>query len=173
MNPIARMDDWWEKHAATHRLDRNPANFCMLLGLVLSSLSIILRGPVPNSALSEMGDNLQLSMCGCIFGGLCIKLYGILGHSRWFRPGMSLRKAYQKGYQGAPVAAAGMFVYAYYLEANTSTWTSALGAALTPFLGLGILLQGILYWLEARRIEHVEDRMTSIALQVKEIGDRQ
>lgn len=170
LHPIRWFDRWWEIQQPKHRLDRNPANLCMICGLILSSSSIIIQGPSTGSALIEMGDSLQIAMCCCIFGGLLIKLYGVVMCSRWFKPNASLRKCYQKGYQGAPVASAGLFVYGYFLLANTGNWLSALGAVLTPALGIGVLLQGGLYWLEARRIEHVEKAMTGIALQVKEIG---
>lgn len=170
-HPIWAIDRWWEMQSRKHRLDRNPANLCMLVGLMLSSLSIILKGPSPNSSLVSMSENLQIAMCACIFVGLGIKLYGLLIGSRWFRSSVSLRCAYQKGYQGAPVASAGMFVYGFYLIENTHDWTSAIGAVLTPLLGLGVLLQGGLYWIETRRIEHVEQAMTDIAIHVKQIGD--
>jgi hypothetical protein len=110
---------------------------------------------------------LAVEMCACILVGGLVKLHGVLSHSRLWFPGTTLRRCYQLGYTGAPIASAGLFVYGYFILEHTHNWTSALGGVLTPLLGLGVLLQGGVYWLEARRIERVERAMIRIAKQAK------
>lgn len=166
-HPVVALDLWWEIHSENLRLDHNLANLCMLIGLICASSSVLLLGPSPTSALRVMPPELQIAMCCCIFTGCIIKMHGVFSNSRFWFPRMSLKHCYQLGYNGAPIATAGLFVYGWYLLSNTPTWTSALGAVLTPLLGLGILLQGFVYWLEARRIERVERRMIQEAKRAK------
>jgi hypothetical protein len=166
LHPVAAADIWW-RHKTDRRLDRYPANLCLLFGLIFASMSILLIGPTPSSKLTLMSTDLQMMMCACIFGGCIIKLHGVLAHSRFWFPNMPLKYCYQLGYNGAPIAAAGLFVYGFYLLEGTPNWTSALGTLLTPLLGLGVLLQGVLYWLEARRIEEVERTMIRLAKVAK------
>lgn len=158
-HPVESLNDWWARASPERRLDHNLANICTLIGLILPSLSIVLIGPVPSSALANMPPNLQIGMCACIFGGCATKLHGALSHTRFWFPNTPIRRCYQIGYSGAPAASAGLLVYGYFLMLNTVTWLSALGAVLTPMLGIGIGLQAVVYWLEARRIEHVELNM--------------
>lgn len=171
-HPIHSLDDWWAAAALVHRLDHNPANFCMIVGLLLSSLSIILQGPTPSSTLSMMSPELQIAMCTCIFSGLGIKLHGVFSHTRFWFPKKSLRKCYQNGYTGAPLATSGMLVYGYYIVSNTPTWLSALGSVLVGFLGIGVGAQGILYWLEARRIERNEATLIKVYQQAVTDNER-
>ncbi len=149
---IARVDDWWDRTAPTRRLDRNGANMALLIGLVLSTFSIILIGPAPSSSLRHMSLGLQLGMSCCIFFGCLTKLHGALSHSRFWFPNTKIKTCYQIGFGGAPLASSGLFVYGWYLVENTPSWTSALSAVLTPLLGIGILVQSVFYLLEARRI---------------------
>lgn len=166
-HPVAALDEWWDRTAPSRRLDRNAANLCMLVGLMLPALSIVLVGPTPSSTLMDMSEQLQIAMCTCIFIGASIKLHGALSHSRFYFCGTSLRRCYQIGYTGAPIAASGLFVYGYYLLENTTTWSSAMGTIGTTFFALGVLLQGFVYWLEARRIETKERQLIRIAKAAK------
>lgn len=168
-HPIAALENWWEASLPKRRLDHNIANMCMLFGLSLPALSIMLLGPTPTSALRDMSEQLQVAMCTCIFVGCVVKLHGALCHTRFYFPNKPLRHCYQIGYRGAPVASAGLFVYGYYLIEGTPTWTSAVGTVGTTFFAFGVLLQGGVYWLEARRLERLERHMINIAKQVKEI----
>src|SRR6476661_402383 len=101
---IKAMDDWWTRTSPQRRLDRNAGNMAMLIGLMLPTLSIVLQGPPPNSALDGMGTHLQISMCACIFLGCGIKLHGALSGSRWWFPKTKLAQSYRWGYIGAPLA---------------------------------------------------------------------
>lgn len=166
MKFVKRIDDWWDRTAPTRRLDRNGANMCMLIGLVLTSFSVIVIGPSPSSVIRDMTDHLQIAMCVCIFSGCLVKLFGALAHSRFFFPRMRVKTCYQIGVGGAPLASSGLFVYGWFLLENTPTWTSALGAVLTPMLGAGILIQSAFYLLEARRIGRNERLMIQDAKQV-------
>lgn len=158
--PFARIDQWWADRASRRRLDRNAGNLFMLMGLIMPSLSIILQGPVPNSVLEDMSNQLQVSMCVCIFIGCSIKLHGALSGSRWYFPHTTLRSAYKYGYIGAPIATAGALVYGWYILSGTPSFLSALGGVSTPLFGVGISVQAIFYWLESRRIEHREVVLT-------------
>jgi multisubunit Na+/H+ antiporter MnhG subunit len=159
MKFVKRVDDWWDRTAPTRRLDRNAGNMCMLIGLALTSFSVILIGPSPSSAIRDMTDHLQIAMCVCIFSGCLIKLFGAVAHSRFFFRHMRVKTCYQIAVGGAPFAASGLFVYGWFLLENTPSWTSALGAVLTPMLGAGILIQSVFYLLEARRIGRNERLM--------------
>ena len=165
-HPIRMLDCWWLEASPQRRLDRNPGNLCMLLGLMLPCLAIILQGPVPNSALRLMPEGLQVAMCACIFGGLGIKLHGAMSGSRFYFPRTSLKKSYQWGYTGAPVATMGTFVYGYYILAGTPNFLSALGGVSTPMFGMGVSITAVLYWLESRRIERNEQILTEQAVEV-------
>lgn len=166
-HPIQSLDIWWAVTADCRRLDHAPANACMIVGLMLSTMSILLQGPSPNSTLEGMTPDLQMFMCLCIFVGLGIKLHGALAHTRFFRRNMPLRKCYEYGYRGAPLASSGLFVYSWYIISNTVGWLSALGSVLVGFLGFGILLQGMAYWLESRRLETLEHQLILSAQQTK------
>jgi hypothetical protein len=160
---LARLDHWWSQTSPRRRLDRNAGNMCMLIGLMLPSLSIILQGPTPNSVLEDMPTGLQLAMCACIFIGCGIKLHGALSGSRWYLPRTPLKTSYRWGYTGAPAATMGAFVYGYFILSGTPTFLSALGGVSTPMFGLGISLQAVLYWLESRRIDRNERILTEQA----------
>lgn len=160
---LRRLDQWWTRVSPERRLDRSPANICMLIGLMLPALSIILQGPVPNSVLDDMPVWLQIAMCIAIFVGCGIKLHGALSGSRWYFPNTKLLKSYRWGYTGAPAASTGAFVYGWFILSGTPTFLSAMGGVSTPMFGLGISLQAGLYWLESRRIERNERILTEQA----------
>lgn len=162
-HPIKWLDHWWRNRRK--RIDRGPANFCALIGLVLPAFSIVWQGPVPSSSLTQMSDELQIAMCACIFVGGLWKLHGVLCGSRWWFPRKPLKHCYQYGYQGAPIITSGLFVYGWYLAASTPNFLSALGTVLAPLLGLGIGLQGVEYWLEVRCMEDEEH----VRLAIKQI----
>lgn len=153
---LTRLDRWWARRAQKRRIDRNAGNMFMLVGLILPSLSIILQGPTPNSALDDMPSNLQITMCVWIFLGCSIKLHGAVSGSRWYFPDAKLTSCYRWGYIGAPIATAGALVYGYFILSGTPTFLSALGGVSTPLFGIGISVQAFLYWLESRRISHRE-----------------
>ena len=161
---LAAMDSWWSENSPKRRLDRNAGNLCMLIGLMFPCLSIILQGPVPNSALADMPNGLQIAMCVCIFGGCGIKLHGALSGMRFYFPKTPLKKSYRWGYTGAPVATMGCLVYGYFILSGTPNFLSALGGVATPMFGLGISIQAIFYWLESRRIARNEQVLTEQAI---------
>lgn len=163
VHPVNALDTWWLRKSSQRRLDRNAIGICALFGFVGPTLSVILVGPAPSSALSGMPDGLQISMCVCIVVGLLTMLYGALSGFPWWFPNTPIRRSYAMGYTGAPAAVIGLGVYAYFIIMNTQTWSSALSAVLTPVLALGISIQAFTYWLEVRRIEAVEDRVLATA----------
>ena len=125
-------------------------------------MAIILKGPLPSSAVANMSETLQISMCACIFFGCLIKLHGACIGARWYPFRMHhVQQAYRWGYTGAPAAVAGLGVYSYYLflATNGNIW-GAISACLTPALGIGIGLNAIMYWLESRRIDRIERQLT-------------
>lgn len=159
MTIIRRLDRWWERNSPKRRIDFNLGNMFMLAGLMLPSFSIVLRGPVPSSALAAMPTTLQTAMCGCIFAGCGMKLHGALAGRRFYFRRTPLKRCYRYGYTWAPLATIGTWVYAYYIIRGTQNFWSALGAISTPMFGLGISLQAVLYWLEYRRIDRNEKRL--------------
>jgi len=168
IHPIASLDDWWIEASPKRRLDRNAANMCMLLGLMCPSLAIVLVGPVPNSALTNMSEWLQVWMCGCIFLGCAIKFHGACSGSRFWFPNTKVKICYTYGFIGAPIASSGLLVYGYYILAFTPNFIAALGGVLTPALGIGISLQAFFYWLEYRRIDRTEGFLIAQAKAVIE-----
>jgi len=155
-HPINSLDGWWEDVSPKRRIDLNLGNMFMLVGLMLPSLSIVLNGPVPTSILVDMDDDLQISMCACIFFGCGMKLHGALSGRKWWFPNMALKRCYTLGFSGAPIAFVGAITYGYYILHNTPNFWSALSGFSTPMFGTGILLQGLLYILEYRRIDRNE-----------------
>lgn len=162
VSPITRLDEWWTKKSPARRLDFNLGNLMMLIGLLLPSFSIVVRGPNPASVIAEMSVSLQVMMCACIFGGCALKLHGAMAGRRFWFPNMSLKRCYQFGYTGAPAATAGCLVYGYYLVTGNPDFWVAMGAVSTPIFGIGISGQAILYWLEVRRISRNEVILTEI-----------
>lgn len=156
-HPLRTADAWWIRKSPQRRLDRDGIAICAQLGFLGPTLSVALIGPAPASVLTGMGPHLQVSMCICIVVGLGIMLHGSLCGFPWYFPNTPVKRSYTRGYTGAPAAVIGLSVYAYYIITNTQTWSSALSAGVTPLLALGITIQAVLYWLEVRRIENVED----------------
>lgn len=151
---MARLDAWWTRHAPEGRIDRNPLVICALLGLMGPSLAIVLVGPIPTSALQGMPDALQITMCTFIFLGCGGMLHGAMLGARWYFYG-TRRNALRRAYASAPMAVSGLIVYGAFILANTDgNVIAALGAVLTPFLGVGLFLLSLVYWLEVRRMEH-------------------
>lgn len=169
MKLVDRLDDWWERASPKRRIDMNFGNMFMLAGLILPALSIVLRGPVPTSALNDMPDTLQIAMCGCIFFGCGMKLHGAIAGRRFYFPHTTLKRCYRYGYTWAPLATAGTWVYGWYIINGTPNFWSAMGGISTPLFGLGISLQAVLYWLEYRRINRNEKHLT--AQKLAEIAD--
>ena|SRR6478752_2930935 len=170
-HPIAVMDEFWEHRSPKRRVDRIPSHIAMLIGLMLPTGAIILRGPAPTSAVADMSEVLQVSMCACIFIGCGIQLHGACLQAVWypFRC-RHIQNAYRWGVAGAPAIVAGLGVYTYYLFLAThgNVW-GAISACLTPSLGIGIWFNAVMYWFEARRIERVENQL--ITRKVAEIND--
>ena len=169
-HPIALLDSWWEEVAPKRRIDRIPSNLCVLIGLMLPTFVIIFRGPAPATAVANMSVNMQVSMCSCIFIGCAIKLHGACLGARWYLKVRHLQQAYRWGYTGAPAAVAGLGVYTYYLFLATggNVW-NAISVCLTPALGIGIGLNGLMYWLESRRIDRAEKSLTE--RKIAELSD--
>lgn len=159
MRPLHRIDTWWDERAPRRRIDSNFGNGFMLVGLMLPSLSIILRGPTPNSALLDMPEGLQISMCALIFIGCVMKLHGALAGRRFYFPHTPIKRCYTWGYSGAPLASVGCITYGYFILSNTENFWSALGGVATPMFGIGISAQAVLYFLEYRRIDNNETRL--------------
>lgn len=158
-HPIRALDDWWFRVSPNRRLDRNMGNLCMLIGLIFPTFVIMVRGPAPSTALHAMPKWLQAWMCGFIFFGCLIKLHGVLSGTRWYFPHSTVKRCYSYGFIGAPIASSGLLVYGYFLISAVPNWIAAISATLTPMLGLGIGFQGIVYWLEWRRIDRNEEIM--------------
>lgn len=156
-HPLRTADAWWVRKSPQRRLDRDAIAICAQFGFAGPTLSIALVGPAPTSVLEDMAPSLQITMCICIVIGLLTMLHGSLSGFPWYFPNAPVKRCYVRGYTGAPAAVIGLSVYAYYIIENTNTWPSALSAVVTPLLALGISIQAMLYWLEVRRIENVED----------------
>lgn len=170
-HPVQSADDWWLRVSPRRRLDRNAGNMFMLIGLMLPTLSIVLRGPTPNSVLNGMPEYLQVWMCAFIFGGCGLKLYGALSGFKYFRPNVHLKDCYKWGFIGAPLASTGAIVYGYYILSNTENFWSALSGVSTPMFGIGISVQAFFYWLEWRRIERNEHLYIREAKEHREAQD--
>lgn len=160
MGVMEKIDAWWIIASKKRRIDRNAGNMCMLMGLIFPSFVIFLRGPSPISPVADMPIYLQVWMCAFIFFGCCLKLHGVLAHSRFYFPHLSLKKCYMYGFIGAPMAVSGLAVYSIFLLMATPDFWAAITAVLTPFLALGVGIQAFFYWLEFRRIEHNEEDIT-------------
>lgn len=162
MRVLERIDAWWDANSPRRRLDSNFGNLFMLLGLMLPSLSIVIRGPVPSSVLAHMPEGLQVAMCACIFFGCAAKLHGALAGRRFWFPHTSIKRCYVYGYSGAPMASVGCITYGYYILSNTENFWSALSGIATPMFGVGISAQALIYALEYRRIDRNERHLRTL-----------
>jgi hypothetical protein len=165
---MERLDCWWTKTSPERRVDFNLGNLCMLLGLMIPSLSIVLRGPIEVSVVNDMPEWLQVGMCALIFVGCGMKLHGAIGGRRFYFPNMSLKRCYRWGYTGAPLATIGSFVYGYYLVSGLNDFWSAMGSISTPIFGIGVSAQAVIYRLEVRRIERNEAVLTESRKSAKQ-----
>jgi hypothetical protein len=171
LHPVKALDDWWFRVSPDRRLDRNLGNFCMLLGLMFPTAVIMLTGPSPRTALTEMSRWLQTWMCAFIFLGCLLKMHGVLAGTRWYFPKMTVKRCYSFGFIGAPFASSGLLVYGYFLISSVPNWIAAVSTVLTPMLGVGIGLQGFIYWLEYRRIDHNEAIMIEQAKTIIKVAN--
>lgn len=156
LHPIQTLDHWWGVQQPKHRLDRGPGYLCPMIPLWFYSASITIYGPVPNSTVAELSNLIQVLLGLAILIGCTIGLFGSLLGSKFLWPHIDVRRCYQLGYQGAPATAIGLLVYGIAIIHDTPNWTSAFGGMIAPAVGLSVLLNGLGFWLEVRRLNRVE-----------------
>lgn len=114
------------------RLDHSRMYICVTFGLWITSLSLILVGPVPNSTISNLNEFTQMSMAGVIFVGTSIKLHGIISGTRFYKPNRDPRDYYSQAKWAAVATNVSMGVYVwsifnYYGDLLLSTMGGSLG----------------------------------------------
>lgn len=171
MKVVDRLDGWWQHRSENRRLDRAPANLAIVVGLMVPAGSIALRGPASNSFIAGMATSTQIAMCSCIFVGLAICLHGMCMGSRFYFPDASLTRCYKKAAYGGPLAFVGLAVYTFFLATSTPDMWGTLNIFLTPALGLGIIGQMFLYWLDVRRIRNNKATFTESAKIRQQVSD--
>lgn len=164
-HPVRALDNWWVDQAPKHRLDRGPSYLVCLIPVWLYALSVLSFGPVPESTVDELPLPVQYAVMVVIFAGSTGMLVGSLLGSRWIKPHFDLRRSYRIGYSSAPMTAAGLFAYGWAVVHDTPNWTSAFGGLVGPAIGLGALINAMLFLAEARRLDRmmrrvVDDRWT-------------
>lgn len=150
---LTKLDEWWEGRFAVRRYDRGPMYICMMIAVMLTAISIIILGPVPESSISELSSDLQKTLSTILLiGGVTCTIGSLLG-SRFFFPGFSVVRSYGIGLIGIPLVASSMFFYGYAVMINTNNFASALGGTFAPLLGIGAAMNGVYFLLEIRRIQ--------------------
>lgn len=150
---ITKLDTWWEEHSAGRRYDRGPMYFWMMLASFLTSISMILTGPVPNGSISELTFLEQSVLSWVLFLGSGLSVFSAMTGSRFWFPNWSRVKSYGMGLIGVPLVTSAYLFYAYAIVLGTENWQSALGGTLVPCLALGAAINGVYFFLEIRRIQ--------------------
>lgn len=149
-----RLDIWWLKKETTGpRYDRGPMYMCMMIALLCSSISLFLWGPVPGSNIQkDLSQFTQILLAGMLMLGSSICLFGAASGSlvakKWSR-----RQSYNCGIAGMPAVLASLIFYTWAIYAGSTNIASGLGATLSPLLAIGTILNGLIFWLEKRRIQ--------------------
>jgi hypothetical protein len=161
-HPVRALDSWWTHQAPKHRLDRGPSYLVLLVPVWLYSLSVLLVGPVPKSTVDELPVAVQYAVMLVIFGGSTGQLVGSLLGSRFVKPHFDTRRSYRIGYSAAPMTAMGLFAYGWAVVHDTPNWTSAFGGLVGPAIGLGALINAVLFVAEARRLDRIMRHVVDI-----------
>jgi hypothetical protein len=149
------------------RLDHEPLYSCTHAGVIVAALSIMIAGPIPDSAISVLPTPTQKALSACMFVGSAVCLFGIamgtpldvwrqakrlLGYPNL--PAMDLRRAYRVGACGTPAVMVGMGFYCATIVINAADVTGAIGASFIGFAALGMFFQCLRLLMEIRRISH-------------------
>ena len=150
---INKLDAMWERHYLNRRHDHGPMYVTMMIACFLTAVSMILLGPIPNSAISELSSLTQAILSWMLLVGAVLCLCGASIGSHFFFPRCSRRIAYQIAVIGIPLVVACMVFYSYAVMLNAGGFYASLGSSLGALLGLGAAINGVNFVLEIRRIE--------------------
>ncbi|AKU45332.1 hypothetical protein MADRUGA_42 [Mycobacterium phage Madruga] len=150
---IEYLDAWWEKNSSQRRYDRGPMYFWVMFASLLTAISMILTGPIPNGSISELNESEQIILAWTLLVGATISTFASLTGSRFLFPHWTRVKSYSVGLIGVPLVSSSFSFYAYALYINTANITSGLSGTLVPCLALGSAINGVYFFLEIRRIQ--------------------
>lgn len=157
------IDRWWLGNAG--RLDRNPFYVCIIVGLQYLSFSIMLDPTPPRSVVQDAPRPLQIGMCGCMFIGSLIAVYGLATGSKYFRRNTKRSTSYKYAYTAMPATVAGMSYYTLLIILSSEDLFDLMARCIIPLLGVAHLIYGVYFWLEVRRIERAETNLTRAVVE--------
>jgi hypothetical protein len=110
-------------------------------------------GPVPDSVISEIPNNLQDALSILMFVGASFALTGSLMGSWFFFPRANKITMYRLGIIGTPAIAASLAFYGWAIVNGTPSFTSAMAGMMSPSLCVSAIVNSIFLGLEIRRIK--------------------
>lgn len=126
------------------RVDHGRMYMCCIFGLLLWSMSLLVIGPVPSSAIDELSDYVQNVLACCIFIGSVVCTFGIATGTRFFLPKADIRLSYKFALWGIPAIAGSIGTYIWAIVHDTgSFWVSTYAAAVGAGVCLGIIWNGL------------------------------
>lgn len=119
------------------RLDHGRMYMCVMMGLWMTSTSMILVGPVPNSTISNLNTFTQVSMACVLWIGSALCIFGYLSGTRHFRRKTDLRDCYQLAKWSVPAIGVSLGTYVWSIF---SSYGNLLLSALGGSIGASILV---------------------------------
>jgi hypothetical protein len=127
-------------HKPPVRLDHGRMYMCVTVGLWITSLSLILVGPVPNSTISNLNVFTQMSMAVVMFLGSTAKIIGFLRGTRFLRPDADIRDSYLIAMWAILATNTGLSVYVIAIFMNYGNFLlSTMGGSLGLSMVIGAL----------------------------------
>ncbi|AYN57982.1 membrane protein [Mycobacterium phage Fowlmouth] len=139
------------------RLDHGRMYVCVVVGLFLTSLSMIVLGPLPDSTISNLNEFTQTSMAFVLFLGSLSCIIGMSRGTRFFFPRADLRDSYLIAKWSIPgvVASLGTYVIAILVNYG-SIWLSALSGSIGASIVIGSLWNA---WDFANEIDRLDEEL--------------
>ncbi|AVD99647.1 membrane protein [Mycobacterium phage Cuke] len=137
-----------------NRLDHGRMYMCVTVGLFLTSLSMIMLGPLPNSTISRLSEFTQTSMAYVLSLCSATCLVGIFRGTRFFMPRADLRDSYLMAKWSIPGIGASLGTYVVAIFVNYgSIWLSTVSGSIGASILIGSLWNG---WDFANEIDRLD-----------------
>lgn len=146
------------------RPDRSPFYVCIMWSLFVSSLIMLITGPMHPSVIDAMDPFVQRVMSAGLFLGSGICLTGSLRGSRFFQPTADLRDCYQMAVLATPANVSTLTVYTLAVG-NTVHWNPKLFVLGAGGLVAMVIAHLLMTWELRQEIKRLDERIAT-AIQV-------
>lgn len=148
---------WFEKPV---RLDHGRMYMCVMVGLFLTSASMLIVGPVPNSTISNLNYFTQQSMALVMWLGSGMCIYGFLCGTRCFRPKADIRDSYlmAKWSMAAIGVSLGTYVVAIFINYGDLI-LSTIGGSIAASILVGGFWNA---WDFANEVDRLDDELGNV-----------